>query len=370
MRLPTTVTALLGLALCMLAAGFDTGSLYVPGLALVGLAVAAPAWVALAAAGASVRRVSAPRTVVEDEPFEIVVEGRAGLLPPPAGELVEPLLGRALPMAGRRERRLRVDVSLPRRGRHDTPPARLTLRDPLRLAMREVATAPGEPVLVLPRVEPIVAGGGGGGGAGDGLDGLTAGRSAGRGDSSVAELEVDGIRAYREGAPASRIHWPTVARRGEAVERALVAQLDSAPLVVLDASAPASEAALDSAVRAAASLCLALARAGGCALLLPGDRRPREIGRDLGGWPAARARLALVQESARPPGKGRIAPRAGAVLWVTAADCGTAPRALEHVRAGTRHVVTPSGPPGGRPAFAVAGCGAYPVARKPRKRLA
>ena len=106
--------------------------------------------------------------------------------------------------------------------------------------------------------------------------------------------------ALSGGLPASRIHWPTVARRGEMLERRLVAELDSAPLVILDSSAPASQEALDSAVRAAASLCVWLGHDGGCAILLPGDRRPIEIGHDLGAWPAVHVRLALVEEGARP----------------------------------------------------------------------
>ena len=59
---------------------------------------------------------------------------------------------------------------------------------------------------MLPRVEPL------------GIDaaGVTSGlgREASRLSAHAAELELDSLRPYREGAPASRIHWPTVARRG------------------------------------------------------------------------------------------------------------------------------------------------------------
>ena len=89
------------------------------------------------------------------------------------------------------------------------------------------------------------------------------------------------------------------------LERRLTADGDSAPLVVLDASAPPSEEALDMAVRAAASLCLHLARRGGCALLLPGDRRPLFVAPDLAAWPAAHARLAVVEADAWPPDRWR-----------------------------------------------------------------
>ena len=123
---------------------------------------------------------------------------------------------------------------------------------------------------------------------GAGLDG-GGGRPpcAGGLDGSAAELDLDGLRPYREGTPASRIHWPAVARSGEMLERRLTADADSAPLVVLDAPRPPSEEALDMAVRAAASLCVHLARRRACALLLPGDRRPTALAPDLAAWPAA-----------------------------------------------------------------------------------
>ncbi len=117
---------------------------------------------------------------------------------------------------------------------------------------------------MLPRVEPVqLAAGGGAGGIAD----------AGQLLSAAAETELDSLRPYRMGAPASRIHWPTVARSGEMVERRMVADEDLRPLVVLDARRPATEEDLDSAVRAAASLAVHLAASGGCAVLLPGDRR-------------------------------------------------------------------------------------------------
>jgi uncharacterized protein (DUF58 family) len=350
------VTALLGVALCLAGATFDSESLYVPGVGLVVLALGGSAWVALAARGATISRRPGPHTVVEEDPYPLRVEVRSGLLPPPGGELREPLLGWPVPIAGRWSRRLRINVRFARRGRRLLEPALLVIRDPLHLVAREVTGPGGEEVLVLPRVEPVTAPGGGGAGRGEharlGADAGVAGRGL---DASMAELEIDGLRPYREGAPASRIHWPSVARRGEMLERRLVAELDSAPLIVLDAAAPASEEALDKAVRAAASICVWLAREGGCAILLPGDRRPIEIGHDLGAWPAVHVRLAVVEAGA-PPSAATLGPRGGAVLWVTGADLRTAPRALERLPAGARYVVTPTPLAGARPAFEVAGC--------------
>ena len=54
-------------------------------------------------------------------------------------------------------------------------------------------------------------------------------------------------------------------------------------------------------MRAAASLVHALARAGGCGLLLPGERRPPTVEGDRGAWPLAHARLALVTAGGAAP---------------------------------------------------------------------
>jgi uncharacterized protein (DUF58 family) len=349
-------TATLGLALCLAGGTFDTVSLYVPGVALTAIAVGSTAWVLLAARGALIERKAGPHTVVEEEPYPLRIEVSSGMLPPPGGELIEPLLGWPVSIAGRWSRRVRINVRFSRRGRRVLEPGRLVIRDPLRLFSRELVDRGGEEVLVLPRIEPVTAPGGGGAGAGEqGGRGIDPGVMGRRLDASLAELEIDGLRPYREGAPASRIHWPTVARRGEMLERRLVAELDAAPLIVMDPSAPSGEEELDMAVRAAASLCVHLARQGGCAVLLAGERRPIEIAHDMGAWPAIHVRLALV-EPGPPPSSASLGPRGGAVIWVTGADLRRAPRALERLPAGARLLVSPTALPGVKPLFEVAGC--------------
>jgi uncharacterized protein (DUF58 family) len=348
--------ALFGLALCIVAATFDAASLYVPGVALIAIAGGAAVWVTLAASGASIERQTGPHTVLEEELYPVEIEIRSGVLPPPGGELVEPLLGWPVSVAWRWQRRVRINVRFSRRGRRILDPARLVIRDPLRLTTRELIGSGGQEVLVLPRVEPVTAPGGGGAGAGiHGGAGLEAGVMGRQLDASLAELEIDGLRPYREGTSASRIHWPTVARTGVMLERRLVAELDSAPLIVLDSSAPDGEEGLDMAVRAAASLCVHLGRSGGCAILLPGDRRPVEIGHDLAGWAGVHARLALVESGPAPPAS-TLGPRGGAVIWVTGANLASAPRALERMPAAARIVVAPIALAGVRPLFEVAGC--------------
>ena len=108
------VTALLGVALCLAGATFDSESLYVPGVGLLALALGGAVWVALAARGATISRQTGPHTVVEEEPYPLRVEMRAGMLPPPGGELFEPLLGWPVPVAGRWARRLRINVRFSR----------------------------------------------------------------------------------------------------------------------------------------------------------------------------------------------------------------------------------------------------------------
>jgi uncharacterized protein (DUF58 family) len=356
MLLRPLATAALGAGLCLAGGTFDTVSLYVPGVALLAIAVGSTAWVLLAAKGAQIDRHAGPHTVVEDEPYPLRIEFNSGVLPPPGGELIEPLLGWPVSVAGRWSRRVRINVRFSRRGRRVLEPGRLVIRDPLRLFSRELVDEGGEEVLVLPRIEPVTAPGGGGAGAGEqGGRGIDPGVMGRRLDASLAELEIDGLRPYREGAPASRIHWPTVARSGEILERRLVAELDAAPLIVMDPSAPSGEEELDKAVRAAASLCVHLAREGGCAVLLAGDRRPIEIAHDLGAWPAVHVRLALV-EAGPPPSSASLGPRGGAVVWVTGADLQRAPRALERLPAGARLLVSPTALPGVKPLFEVAGC--------------
>lgn len=357
----------LGVGLAAIAVLFATASLYVPAVALILVAGASAVWVLLAAAGAGITREPGPPTVAEDAPYPVGMLLRTGLLPAPGGVLFDPLLDAPMPIAGMSSRRIRIDVCFPRRGRRTIEPGELRIADPLGLATRTVGGG-GEPVevLVLPRVMPVTAPDGGGDtGAGSAAEGRSAATALrGRLDGSAAELDLDGLRAYRTGTPASRIHWPALARSGEMLERRLTAESDGAPLVVLDTSEPPSEAALDAAVRAVASLCVHLAGRGGCALLLPGDRRPASIGADLAGWPALHIRLALIEAGRARPRLAR-ARRSGMVLWVSARP--DPPRDLARASAGAR-LVTPSLAAGhdGDPDFLVAGCAGRRIGRRAR----
>ena len=193
------------------------------------------------------------------------------------------------------------------------------MRDPLELARVEAISAVGhQQVLVLPRTEPVRWRGAG---ATRRLR-LPDGHA---GSEALAAVDLDGLRPYRKGTPASRIHWPAVARGAGLIERRLAADGDARPLVVLDARMPASAGRagrdlLDAAVRAAASLVLDFARAGGCGLLLPGEQRATKIDRELISWPAAYARLALVEggSDSRAPALSTLTARGGAMIYVAA----------------------------------------------------
>jgi uncharacterized protein (DUF58 family) len=344
----------LGVALALVGLGFGLPSLVVAGLGMAGLAGIAVAWVELSLPRRLIR-VPGPPRVVEDEPFEFRVQMEGGRVPPPAGELTDTVLSEPLSLGSHWRRPVITEVSIAGRGRHRLRPSRLEIRDPLGLHVRTVESDdPGE-LLVLPRVEPVVAAGGGAGGArASALAGLESGTAASQIDARAIELEVDGLRAYRDGSPASRIHWPAVARTGELIERHLVAGADAAPLVVLDAHQPADHAALDAAVRATASLCAHLATRGGCAALLPDDRRPTEIEPDMRAWPQVHARLALIEATSGPPALIRSL-RSGEVYLVSARPGAGIPPSL---RAGTgaRYLVTPADSWKGSAAFTVAGC--------------
>ena len=140
---------------------------------------------------------------------------------------------------------------------------------------------------------------------------------------ALAAVNIDGLRPYRPGTPASRIHWPAVARGAGLIERRLQPDGDNRPLVVLDARNPSSAAPaelLDAAVRAAASLVLEFARSGGCGLLLPGEQRATAIDRELSAWSSAYARLAMVHGGAgsKAPALGPTAGRIGPMIYVAA----------------------------------------------------
>src|SRR3954452_22600879 len=349
---PAVVTALLGLVLALTAATFDAEPLYVPGAAFVMLAVGAVVWVQVASRRLTIERVASARRALEDDTVRIEIRVRTGSLALPAGLIDDPLLPAPAPIqAGRRGAQGIIDPRFGRPGRRQLVEPSVIVRDPFGLATRVVQGGGEADVLILPRIAKVIAPAG----EGDGT-----GLAARRGRPSIAaEVDLDGLRPHRPGAPASRMYWPALARTGELMERRLRADTDTRPLVVLDPRGAADEA-LDAAVRAAASLAVHLARAGGCALLLPGDRRPTALEPTLAAWDHAHARLAVVTGT-RGPNLAGLANRRGPVFYVAAAAPRRPPRALTHAPGGGRVLVVPGTLPGRRAIFTVAGCSAYEV---------
>ena len=341
---PARGTALLGGALVLAALLFAMAPLYVPGLALAALGSGAAAWVRVAARKARIEQSSLPASVVEGAEVALEVRATLGRRPTPGGELRGPGARRTLRLGQRGDVELRCELSLQRRGPRRLGPPTLTIVDPLGLARVEL-TGKSSDVLVLPGIEPLRAG-----------SVASVAEATGRAAISAApKTEIYGLRPYRPGAPASRIHWPTVARVGTLVERHMLADLDAWPLVVLDAHAPDDEQALDMAVRAAASICFALARDGGCRLMLPGDRRPTAVDPGLRSWPPLHAALAKVKAS---PHRRSIPPTGGAVLLLVCARSAR-PVAGALARGSARSiVVTPGEDVEAETLFTVAGCSA------------
>jgi uncharacterized protein (DUF58 family) len=367
-----------GVALILAAYTFGAVPLFVPGVGFLLVALAGPGWVLTCGRAARVRRRLSAQRVVEDEPFEAVIEVRRGPLGLPGAAIQDPVargagsiaVGDAVSLiAGQSHVELRVVARIRRRGRHAFAPPTLQLSDSLGL-VRLTRLGDGEPdeVLVLPRVEPVRW-------AGREQRRSVTGQALRSTLEPIGAGEVDGLRDYMPGSPASRIHWLTLARHQfppTLLERRLVSAPQTRALIVLDprlATDPEAEARLDAAVRAAASLALSLARAGGCSLLLPGERQPVVLGADLARWPAVHTRLALVQGERDPrhaPALRDAAAR-GPLVYVAAqldppaAVPGTGPRATGDVI-----VVLPLSAPD-RPdqpaALAVSGCAGYLIRR-------
>lgn len=365
-----------GAALILVALMFDIAPLFVPGIAIGLIGVVTPAWVALAARGATIERQLDSDRVVEEEPIEATIEVQRGPWGLPGAAVIDPLAGEPVslsaPMSlisGGRTASVRIVACFPRRGiRHVEPPS-LLVTDALDLARSvQVSPSPPQELLVLPRTERVrwIAG------AGEKWRRVTGSAPL----EPFEATEVDGLRPYREGTPASRIHWPALARGAGLLERRLRADNETRPLVVLDARCSGPPEHLDAAVRAAASLVLELGRRTGCGLLLPGERRPLEVEVDLAGWPVAHARLALVEGGSeiRAPG---LAPgvRSAHVLYVAASALTRLPPGLAGAGVRAAMVVIPKelvAQPLHDASFEVAGCLGYlvGVGRRPQEHAA
>jgi uncharacterized protein (DUF58 family) len=333
----------LGLSLCLAGGAFAATTLFVPGVALLLLAGTASGWVSLAARGVRVERNVGSTAVQELAPLRATVRAARTRMPLPGVEARAWPGGPLLSLARSRDAAITAEIRFARRGRHELAPASVVIGDPLGLAGRTLLSS-ADQVLVLPRIEPVELTDLGGRAESWGRQGAPA--------LGAGATEVDSLVVHQPGAPASRIHWPTVARTTTLMDRRLVADGDRAPLVVVDPRDASSSEALDQALRAAASLCVHLARDAACGLLLPGDRRPARFDRELRGFPESHARLALLEPDAGAPPLGCLT-GANTVIWVTADRHASS---VAQLRATTRYLVSPHPRHGWPVHFTVAGC--------------
>lgn len=356
-----TAVAFTGVVLTLASFTFDTAPLFVPGVGFTLLGILTPLWVRASVRGARLRRRMVVDRVVEDQPVEAVIEVRRGVLGLPGGEVHEPLC--VDPVALRQPQSLnarastveiRVLARFSRRGLRRVDPPSLVVHDCLDLARAQRAgSGPPQELLILPRTESVKWDGAGRAKRTQEAGGPATGEP-------MAAVDVDGLRPYRPGTPASRIHWAALARGAGLLERRLAPDADSRPLIILDPRGSGPPEHLDAAVRAAASLTVELARHAGCQLLVPGERRPLAVDADLGGWPGAHARLALVEGG--PGARAPVIDRRtglGPVFYVAAQPLERLPTTLTAGRSSATVLVVPSAlcPRGTRTvSFQVSGC--------------
>jgi uncharacterized protein (DUF58 family) len=262
-------TGLLGVVLLFAAALLGSVTLFAFALGLQVLV-----WGCLLATALGARRVTVVRTVDQTE----VIEGRPltlrfrlrGLGGVPVHAEVRGEDGTWERLDGTSSRRLTIE----RPGAHLIGPSELRVRDDLGLFSRRLSAGEPAVVLVLPAPAKV------------GIQPRAGGSDPG------GDPEPDGLQPYSRGTPLGRIHWPSVARAGEWQERRVIAAPRGLPLVVVDLSGAASEEAIDWTLRVAAGQIHGLASAGGCRVLLPGERLAIPVENVAEGWPAVHRRLA------------------------------------------------------------------------------
>jgi uncharacterized protein (DUF58 family) len=270
-------TELLGFALLLAAALLGSVALFAFALGL--LVVVAGCLLVTAIGG---RQVTIERTVdrgevVEGRPVTLrfCVRGLAGL---PAHVEVRGEHGKWERLGPGSSTRLTIE----RPGAHLIGPSAVRVRDDLRLFSRHRQV--GEPAVVLVLPAPATAGA----------------QPLAQGADPGGDPEPDGLQPYFRGTPVGRIHWPSVARAGEWQERRVISAPRGMPLVVVDLSGAPSDGAVDWTLRAAAGQIHVLAQAGGCRVLLPGERLPIPVENIAEGWPTVHRRLASAR-GARDP---------------------------------------------------------------------
>src|SRR5688500_729519 len=105
-------TAALGGALAFAGLAFGSPSLIVPGFALIAVALLAFTWVEVSARGASLSSEPGPNRIVEGDVYPLALRLRRGPLPPPGGEVSDPLLAAPLKTGPLRPRRVETEIRM------------------------------------------------------------------------------------------------------------------------------------------------------------------------------------------------------------------------------------------------------------------
>jgi uncharacterized protein (DUF58 family) len=204
--------------------------------------------------------------------------------------------------------------TLPRRGPHRLSGFRLATKFPFGLMQRAKDITDAEEIVVYPALAPLPP---------DLLRGLPAVRAPGRDRAPGREGEFAGLRPFRPGDDPRDIHWRSTARRGMAVAieheddraREVTLVLDNAGVAVDDSVVATSDAAFETAVSQAASLCVELGRRGfAVGLAWRGGELPPASGKP--GLARAMRALALVGRERAPLPR----PRGGLVIAVRPAE--------------------------------------------------
>lgn len=300
-------TSLTGIALLLAAALLGSVGLFAFALGLQVLVTASLAATVLGARRVVVERSVDQAEVVEGRPITLRFRVRGlGTLPVHAEVRGEDGTWQRL------ERDSSRRCTIERPGAHLVGPSAVRVRDDLNLFASRCRTA-GDPAVVLVLPAP----------AGAGVHLIPQGVDPG------GDPEPDGLQPYLRGTPAGRIHWPSVARAGEWQERRVITAPRGMPLVVVDLSGAPADEAIGWTLRAAAGQIHGLARAGGCRVLLPGERQPIAVENLSEGWPAMHRRLASLRSAvgtAVPPAHpAAIHIRATQAPALAAAEAGRLP---------------------------------------------
>ena len=287
-----------------------------PAVALAALAArAAAVGGARGARRAGSRRIPGPHTVEEEQPYPLRLELLPGLVPPPGGELREPLLDEPMSLGAGGPGRVRIDVRFSRRGRRVLEPGRAHDPRPAAAgrarAVRARASRPScscfrasSRVLARPRRARAAAGAGPDGGR------RARRRCAGAWTARPPSWTSTGCAPTAQGTPA--VADPLA--RGGAQRRDARAPADRRRGLGSAGGARRLRAALGGGARHGGA-------GGGLAVRAPGaPRRVRAAAARRSParcswrrtWPRGRplhARLAVVAAGARPPAAGARAPR-------------------------------------------------------------